>query len=805
MNLSIVSSAAYLVSTSGRPLLRPWTSYPGEASTVLVQVIGEDSVGTLVEGWTEAPGEYVTPLNWLRLEQLLVSLPGREVELSQANPLMATLQSAWNSSLVRLVSVADETASDIESGLNGPQFVMEAILDLRHRDPCCDETSLEGSGDVSRPRGSNQQPGWAAAAPWYQLIAPQSRVLKRTKFAIGDIPSDDLLWGRIGLHSTLRVSCNQQRPTRIRFHNLFSALVERLDVTGLVRLSDWSRRDYLIQGNYLALLRLKRFAERAFSRHTALDIELLQSASDHVAPPETSKYERLQCEVPSSVSQIFDLLPSSEALRAIHSSPGASLTLGALSHMFGATVSSALDLDKQVQGSAYIVSDLRQNELLIGVDGSWPKGRIDRSGQERYSPDQLTEVLNSRGGVGIVQGRHREANGTSGILVSNSREFMYSLAKYARATYSGTVIGVTGTVGKTTTKELLLHTLEQHGSVAATRGAANTIDGVAQTLTTTLGTPDYIVIEAAISGFVRRSTACSADLIRPNAAIISAIGMAHLEDAPTLDAMARIKGRLVSALEPGGIAILTRDTTEYMTLAELAADAGAEQVVSFGSHPESDFRLISWCPTETGSEIRISARGVEQTVAVATQGKAFALNLLSVLALHNALGLSDSLLIDRLAEFSPGDRVSRQYSLPVLGGNALLIDDTRNAADLSMVAAFELLSKLGAERGARTVAVVGEIVNLGDSARKVHGGLAEGLLEHEIDLVFTTGREMEELQLRLGKRFAGHAETPEDLAALVWSEVRPGDVILTKGSHKNTGFRKVPRILRRLSRDSSYG
>lgn len=481
------------------------------------------------------------------------------------------------------------------------------------------------------------------------------------------------------------------------------------------------------------------------------------------------------------------------------------LTLDQIGELTEGTWSGPDDRGVRPSDASWLVERLRPGQLAVMMDlAHWPEGRLEISRQDRYSPEEFVARAHRDHCTAVLTSAPVSDPPLPVLTVRDSREALRVLAKDARSRYDGDVIGVTGTVGKSTTKNLLEHILRRSKRVLATPGNWNTIDGVAQTLTGLWTQPEAAVLEATIHGFADSSLGDHAgELMRPTMGIVTSIGSAHRDVAQTVEDTARVKGRLLESLEPNGTAVLHRDAPFFDYLRDTALAAGASKVVTFGTHADADYRLTDWTMEGEGSRVTASLAGQMCDYTLSGPGQGLVLNSLGSLAAAVELGCTLDDAIEAVGAYTPGDHVAERHELAVSGGTVLMIDDSMNATYLSMVGAFELLAKIASSRQGRKVAVLGQINFLGNETEAVHTSLAEPLLEAGVDVVLTTGAKMDGLRQALGSIHRGHADTPAELAELAWQHLEPGDTVLVKGSNRNTGFRKVPRQLMRLAKQQA--
>jgi UDP-N-acetylmuramoyl-tripeptide--D-alanyl-D-alanine ligase len=267
--------------------------------------------------------------------------------------------------------------------------------------------------------------------------------------------------------------------------------------------------------------------------------------------------------------------------------------------------------------------------------------------------------------------------------------------------------------------------------------------------------------------------------VRPHVAVITTVSPAHLEFFPSVEAIADAKCEIFDGLEPGGVAILNRDNEHHARMRADAERSRAGRIVTFGRHPASDWRLEDLCLAPELSEVTAAHGSRRYAYRLGSPGEHLVLNSLAVLAVTEALGGDVSRAAVALAELRPSAGRGERRRIAVRGGEALLLDESYNANPASMRAA---LAVLGRSPG-RRIAVLGDMLELGERAGEFHGSLAEAVAEADIELVFTCGRSMVRLHdsLPVARRGA-HAADSAALAPEVLDAVRPGDVILVKGS-----------------------
>jgi UDP-N-acetylmuramoyl-tripeptide--D-alanyl-D-alanine ligase len=277
-------------------------------------------------------------------------------------------------------------------------------------------------------------------------------------------------------------------------------------------------------------------------------------------------------------------------------------------------------------------------------------------------------------------------------------------------------------------------------------------------------------------------------MVRPHVAIVTNVASVHLEHFANVEEIARAKAEIFSGLVKGGVAIINRDNETFDFLAAAAKDSPAGYVLSFGAHVGADAQLLGFDPEDNFS--RITARVLSQNLyfTLGAPGRHQAINALAVLLAARAVGLDVAAAASSLALFAPpqGRGARERLRLDRQAGTSefLLIDESYNANPASMRAAIELLGTARISGKGRRIAVFGDMLELGPTARELHEALVEPLNDSRVDLVFAAGPLMRHLfdSLPEQKR-GGWAENAALLEPRVVEALRPGDIVMVKGSN----------------------
>lgn len=352
----------------------------------------------------------------------------------------------------------------------------------------------------------------------------------------------------------------------------------------------------------------------------------------------------------------------------------------------------------------------------------------------------------------------------------------------ARLRSEARIAAVTGSVGKTTTKEMLATTLAPEGAVHYSPASFNNHWGVPLTLARMPREARYGVFEIGMNhaGEIEPLTR----MVRPHVAIVTTVEPVHLEYFSSVEDIARAKAEIFLGVEPGGAAIINRDNPHFELLAELARAGGVARVVGFGEHPDAEVRVTAVHLKERVSCIAATVLGEEVAYKLGAPGRHLVQNSLAVLAAVSLLGGDLARAALALAGLAAGKGRGQRQELHVPGGTALLIDESYNANPASMSAAIALLGQTEPGRNGRRIAVLGDMLELGRDTKAMHAGLAAALAEADVDAVFLVGPLMRSLWDALPVRLhGGYTESAGDMESLVIDAVAPGDVIMVKGSN----------------------
>ncbi|RVD47335.1 UDP-N-acetylmuramoylalanyl-D-glutamyl-2,6-diaminopimelate--D-alanyl-D-alanine ligase, partial [Mesorhizobium sp. M8A.F.Ca.ET.023.02.2.1] len=376
------------------------------------------------------------------------------------------------------------------------------------------------------------------------------------------------------------------------------------------------------------------------------------------------------------------------------------------------------------------------------------------------------------------------------IVVEDVLVALEKLGVASRARSQAKIIAVTGSAGKTTTKEALRHVLSAVGKVHASAQSFNNHWGVPLTLARMPDDCDYAVFEIGMNhpDEIRPLV----KMVRPHVAIVTMIAAAHLGFFRNLDEIARAKAEIFEGLEPEGAAVLNRDDARFKLLDKMAQAAGVEHVYGFGENARSTFKLVKCELHADHSDIAARISGHDMIARIGAPGRHMVQNVLAVLGAAHLVGADLDKVALALADLSaergrgkrhvlrhPGGPTSGQPGGPMHGGPITLIDQSYNANPASMAAAMALLNATPVTGEGRRIAVLGDMLELGDHSAKLHAALADLIVGTGTRTVFLGGPEMRSLAEALpGDIRTEYRAGVEELKPVLLAALRPGDVVM---------------------------
>lgn len=405
------------------------------------------------------------------------------------------------------------------------------------------------------------------------------------------------------------------------------------------------------------------------------------------------------------------------------------------------------------------------------------------TGEARDGHEFVAAALARGAALAVIDAAHAEAMSGPGpyAVVPDVLKAMERAGMARRAQLEAKIVAVTGSVGKTGTKEALRLVLSRQGKTHAPVASYNNHWGVPLTLCRTPQDVAYAVYEIGMSN--PGEILPLAKLVTPDVAIVTTVQPVHLAAFASLDGIAEEKGAIFAGLKPGGTAIINADIPQSALLRRLAKASPAGRIVSFGESAEADVRLVACALKPDISTVDALVFGRKVAYRLGSPGRHIVHNSLSVLAAVEALGGDLALAALALGDLvPPSGRGARQVHLAP-GGPFTLIDESYNGNPASMRAAIENLGRMPVSGRGRRIAVLGDMLELGPSGPALHVGLGDAVIEAQIDTVFACGPLMRGLHDGLPSALRGaYADDASSLEPLVLDSIRAGDVVTVKGS-----------------------
>jgi len=448
---------------------------------------------------------------------------------------------------------------------------------------------------------------------------------------------------------------------------------------------------------------------------------------------------------------------------------------------------------------------------LLGPDASWIAQGVSidtravapddlfiaLKGQRFDGHDFVIAALSNGAAAAMIDHPMPDADPVRLLTVLNTQASLEALAIAARARTSAKVIAVTGSVGKTGTKDALAKLLSAQGTTHATSGNLNNQIGLPLSLARMPASVAFGVFEAGMNH--AGEIAPLSTMLRPHVAIITNVEAVHLEYFANIEAIADAKAEIFVGMDSDGIAVLNRDNAQFLRLQAHAKHRGVHHIWSFGIHAQADARLISAAVEASGSNVEASILGHRIQFQRPLPGRHQVQNALAVLLGVAAVGGDLVAAAKDLEGLEPVKGRGVTSDVEITGGGFRLIDETYNASPASVRAALAVLGMMTAPPSGRRIVVLGDMLELGEAGLTEHAGLVNSLFDARVDLVFTAGTLMRNLHEALPRSLqGGHADHSTALAPLVASAVGPGDIVLVKGS-AGSRMGTVVEVLRSLA------
>ncbi len=413
-----------------------------------------------------------------------------------------------------------------------------------------------------------------------------------------------------------------------------------------------------------------------------------------------------------------------------------------------------------VNGLSIDTRTLKEGDLFVALKG-----------ENRDGHDFVRAAFDAHAGAALVT---HAPDGVTGPLlkVGHTQRGLEDLARAARARSHAKILGVTGSAGKTTTKEILRLAFNALGRTHASASSHNNHWGVPLSLASLPRDAEYGIFEIGMNHFGEVRNLVS--FVRPHVAMITTIAPAHLEFFGNCESIADAKSEIFEGLLPGGAALIPADSPYAERLKSRARLAHVSNIVGFGITGEA--KLLSFTPDGAGMRVKADILGRAIDCLVGAPGVHIAQNVVGALT---AVALLDGDVLNAAAALK-NFAALKGRGARFEAGDIAVIDESYNANPASMAAALALLGNASGRR----IAVLGDMMEMGAGGIAHHAALAQPIGANTVDLVFACGPQMKALWENLPAKIRGaYAETSAALLPKVLSALQPGDTVLVKGSN----------------------
>lgn len=437
-----------------------------------------------------------------------------------------------------------------------------------------------------------------------------------------------------------------------------------------------------------------------------------------------------------------------------------------LNQLFGSSLSS----DLQITGVSIDSRTLQPGDLYVALQGVSQDGHLF---VEKAVQNGAAAVLVSQEIVGLKCPQ---------IIVFDTLMALEEMGDFARMRSLATIIAITGSVGKTSTKEILAYVLAEFGEVSFSIASFNNHWGVPLSLARLSRSAKFGIFEIGMNHVGEIAPLVAK--VKPHISLVTNVAPAHIGNMGNMQAIATEKSAIYSGLMAGGVAIIPSDTEFYLFLSSMAGRYAPKQMISFGVDEQADIRLLSYQSDENGGIIEASVQGDIFQYTLPLRGKHFAVNSLIAWAVAVSLNLDLAEVCARLETIPPIKNRCEIYELELDGKKIILIDDAYNANLTSMKAGIDVLMDYRWQYQGRRIAILGEMLELGEYAPEHHAELGHYLTTREVDIVYLTGGEAMEHCFAVLPEINQHVcvRQPLDLVPSLMRELRNGDILLVKGS-----------------------
>jgi UDP-N-acetylmuramoyl-tripeptide--D-alanyl-D-alanine ligase len=425
-----------------------------------------------------------------------------------------------------------------------------------------------------------------------------------------------------------------------------------------------------------------------------------------------------------------------------------------------------------VKGVSIDSRSVSPGDLFVAIKGDKLDGHL------------FVESALKAGAVVALVSHSTPAMNSAGAVIAIDADPLRGLEKLAlaaRKRSKAAIVAVTGSVGKTSTKEMMRLALAASGKTHASASSFNNHWGVPLSLARLHRDVEFGIFEIGMNH--AGEIAPLVQTVRPHVAVITNIAASHLGHFTSLEDIAEAKSEIFSGLDKTGLAILNRDSPQFDLMRKNALEHGVINIITFGKNPEANVRLKAMALRADHSCISVDVCGTALDFRLGLPGEHMVLNSLSVLAAVHAVGADLAQAALALVDIQPAKGRGVMQRLQIDDGELLLLDESYNANPASVQAAMALLHQQKIGRAGRRIAVLGDMLELGDFGPRLHAELAEGLQTHHVDLLYAAGPLMAHLWNETPVAHRGaYTTTSAELTEHILKDVRAGDVVMIKGS-----------------------
>jgi UDP-N-acetylmuramoyl-tripeptide--D-alanyl-D-alanine ligase len=415
--------------------------------------------------------------------------------------------------------------------------------------------------------------------------------------------------------------------------------------------------------------------------------------------------------------------------------------------------------------------DIQPDALFVAIKGDTHDGHdfVGKALEQGAAAALVSEAFHARNG------------GSKLIVVADPLAALTKLAVAARARSQAQIVAVTGSAGKTTTKEAMRTVFAAVGETHASVKSFNNHWGVPLTLARLPREARFGVFEIGMNHAGEITPLVK--MVRPHISVITTVAAAHLEFFASVADIAVAKAEIFLGLEPGGTAVLNGDHEYLHILFGRAREAGVSRIVTYGFDESCDWRITGYEARGGRTHLSVVHDGQVHELSLQVQGRHMAANAVAALAAASLAGEGPSTAAAALASFGAPEGRGESARLGPADRPLLLVDESYNANVASMTAALDVFAGVSAP-GGRKVLVLGDMLELGPLGPELHASLKDAVLKSGADRIYLVGRAIDALGKALGEGFVtAQAASIDEIAEAILSSLAHGDAVMVKGSN----------------------